>query len=117
VADPELVAHAQDRLTQYLIETETERLLPASELKPVRAAPPEFPPAALDRGIEGWVEIEFVVSPEGETGNVTVTDASHDRYFRQEAVAAVEGWRFEPIVFMGRPIPKRSSTRLEFVID
>ena len=117
LADPELVAHAQDRLTQYLIETETERLLPASELKPVRAAPPEFPPAALDRGIEGWVEIEFVVSPEGETGNVTVTDASHDRYFRQEAVTAVEGWRFEPIVFMGRPIPKRSSTRLEFVID
>lgn len=117
LADPELVARAQERLTQYLIETETERLLPASELKPVRAAPPEFPPAALDRGIEGWVEVEFVVSPEGETGNVTVTDASHDRYFRQEAVAAVEGWRFEPIVFMGRPIPKRSSTRLEFVID
>lgn len=117
LADPALIARAQDRLTQYLIEIETARLVPASELRTVRAAPPEFPSAALDRGIEGWVEIEFVVAPDGETENVTVTDASHDRYFREEAVTAVEAWRFEPVVFMDRAISKRASTRLEFVID
>jgi TonB family protein len=117
LADPALIARAQDRLTQHLIVVETARLVPASELRTVRAAPPEFPTAALDRGIEGWVEIEFVVAPDGETEDVTVTDASHERYFRQEAIAAVDAWRFEPVVFLDRAIPKRASTRLEFVID
>lgn len=116
-ADAAQIERARERLTQHLIDTETQRMLPASQLKPVRTTPPDFPRVALERGIEGWVEIEFTVSPEGETESVTVTDASHERFFRNEAVAAVSEWRFEPVVFMGRPIPKRSYTRLEFVFD
>ncbi len=43
-----------------------------------------------------------------------MTDASHDQYFRREAVAAVEQWKFEPRVFMNRPIAQRSYTRIRF---
>jgi TonB family protein len=117
LADPALVERAQERLTRHLIEIETERILPASDLTAVHVAPAEFPRTALNRGIEGWVEIEFLVSTEGETEDVTVVDASHDRYFREESIAAVDDWRFEPVVFMGRTIPKRVYTRLEFVLD
>lgn len=116
-ADSAQVARAQDRLTEHLIEAEIRQILPASELTAIRMEPAEFPRTALNRGIEGWVEVEFTVSPEGTPEDVTVVDASHDRYFREEAVAAVGTWRFEPFVFMGRTIPKRASARLKFVLD
>ena len=115
--DPNIIAKAQDRLTQHLISAETQKILPASELTQVHATAPIYPRIPLDRGIEGWVEIEFVVSPEGATESISVIDASHERYFQDEAVAAVDEWRFEPIVFMNRPIPKRAYTRVAFIID
>jgi TonB family protein len=108
---------ARDRLNAYLIETESNKLLPASALTRLDGAAPEFPPSALERGIEGWVEIEFVVAPDGHTEDIGVLDASHKQTFHQEAIAAVGGWRFEPFVFMDQPIPKRAYARLQFVID
>jgi len=81
-------------------------------------AKPVYPPRALDRGIEGWVDLEFTVEPDGSTSHVAVTGASHDTFFKKEAVAAVEQWKFEPReprVFMNRPIAQRSYTRIRFV--
>jgi TonB family protein len=111
------IEQAQDRLTRHLIETESQKMLPTSELNQLSAATPEYPRIPLERGIEGWVELEFVVTTAGLTGDVKVTNASHDRYFREEAIAAVEQWRFEPAMFMGQAIPRRSYTRLAFVLD
>ena len=116
-ADSGSIDRAQNVLTQHLISAETARILPASEFTQVYSTAPTYPRIPLERGIEGWVEIEFVVTPFGTTENVTITDASHDRYFREEAIAAVTEWRFEPFVFMNRPIPKRAHTRLSFVLD
>jgi len=117
VADPARIARAQDRVTRQLIETESRKLLPASALERLVGAEPQYPQAALSRDIEGWVDVEFVVSPEGNTETITVVDASHERYFQAEAVAAVAQWRFKPVVFMGQPIPQRAYTRLAFVLD
>jgi TonB family protein len=116
-ADSQKVDRARDALKRYQIETESQKLRPASDLKQLKYQPPEYPQTALNRGIEGWVEVGFTVAPDGTTADVTVLDASHERYFRAEAVAAVEGWRFEPVVFMGEAIPQRAYTRLAFEIN
>jgi len=116
-ADTSRIAEAQDRLTRHLIEIESQKRLPASALKRLVYVPPEYPEIAITRGIEGWVDVEFVVGADGEPEEVTVTDGSHDRYFRDEAIAAVEEWRFEPVIFMDQPIPQRSYTRLAFVFE
>jgi TonB family protein len=116
-ADQSRIDRAQDRLTEFLIEAESQKILPASELTARSAISPEFPRNALERGLEGWVEIGFTLSPSGETENVAIIDASHERYFREEAIAAVDQWQFEPVMFLGRAIPKQSYTRLEFVLD
>ncbi|MGB7216521.1 MAG: energy transducer TonB, partial [Gammaproteobacteria bacterium] len=63
---------------------------------------------------DGWVDVEFVVTKDGRTRDVVVTDASHSSYFRREAVAAVEQWRFQPRIFMGEPIEQRAYTRIRF---
>ena len=116
-ADRARIEEAEYRLTRHLIETESQKLLPASSFTQTHYIAPEYPRLALDRGIEGWVDLEFVISARGETESVRVIDASNERYFGEEAIATVEQWRFEPDIFMGEPIARRSHTRLVFVLD
>jgi protein TonB len=115
--DPEQVERAQNQLTQHLITAESQRIVSASDLTQLHSVVPVYPRLPLERGIEGWVELEFVVSPLGLPEEIEVIDASHDRYFRDEAIAAVTEWRYEPVVFMDRASPKRAQTRLVFVLD
>jgi len=109
------VASARARLTTQLIAMESAKPLPASALKIATYVAPEYPQRALERRLEGWVDLEFTVGTDGSTRDVIVVDASHESFFRREAVAAVEKWRFEPRVFMNRPIEQRSYTRIRFV--
>ena len=113
--DPDGIAATRAALTDQLIAMESAKPVPASELKVVNYVPPEYPERALERRVEGWVDIEFTVATDGTTRDITVADASSTAYFRREAVAAVEQWRFEPRVFMGRAIEQRSYTRIRFV--
>jgi protein TonB len=94
---------------------EAAKPVPASALKVKAYVAPVYPIRALDRKVEGWVDVEFTVGVDGATHDVTVTDASHEAFFRREAIEAVEQWRFEPRIFMNRPIEQRSYTRIRFV--
>lgn len=116
-AEPLQLARAEARLSDHLRALEAQKLVPASELSRVHYRAPEYPQMALNRGIEGWVEIGFVVATDGSTTEVTVLDASHELYFDDAAAAAVAEWRYEPVQFMGEAIPRRSFTRLEFVLE
>lgn len=109
------LAAVRAELDEQIAAAEAARPFPASQLETVSYVDPAFPERALERGIEGWVDIEFVVRLDGRTEQVTVIDGSHESYFRNEAVAAVEQWRFEPRIFMGKPIAQRARTRIRFV--
>lgn len=113
--DPDGVKSARAKLTDQLVAMESAKRLPASELKIENYAAPVYPERALERGVQGWVDVEFTVGTDGSTHDVTVADASNDTYFGREAVTAVQKWRFEPRVFMGRPIEQRAYTRIRFV--
>jgi TonB family protein len=116
-ANPAQIAAARTALTDGIIAMETAKPLPASALKLVNYIPPEYPRTAAERGIEGWVDVEFTVSATGSTRDISVADASHERMFREEALAAVAQWRFEPRIFMERPIDQRAHTRVRFVFS
>jgi TonB family protein len=116
-ADPRQIAAARTALTDGIIAMETAKPLPASALKLVNYIPPVYPRTAAERGIEGWVDIEFTVSANGSTRDISVADSSHERMFRDEAVGAVAQWRFEPRIFMERPIDQRAHTRVRFVFS
>jgi TonB family protein len=109
------VRRARTALTEQLIAMEASKPLPASALKIVTYVAPTYPPRALERSLEGWVDVEFTVGTDGKTRNVVVTDASHESIFRREATDAVGKWQFEPRVFMGRTIEQNSYTRIRFV--
>ncbi len=62
----------------------------------------------------GWVDLSFVVDAQGETRDVTVTDASPAGRYDEAASAAVRRWRFEPVTEGGQPVERRSAVRLRF---
>lgn len=105
---------ARSSLTEQLIAMESAKPVPASALKIASYVAPSYPQRALERNIEGWVDIEFTVGTDGKTRAVSVTDASHETYFRREATEAVSKWQFEPREFMGRAIEQSSYTRIRF---
>ncbi len=109
------VRNARSELTDQQIALESAKPLPASALKIASYVAPEYPDRANERRIEGWVDVEFTILPDGTTRDVTVANASHEIYFRREALAAVGQWKFEPRIFMNRPIEQRSYTRIRFV--
>jgi TonB family protein len=114
--DQTAILDARIALNQRLIAMESANPVPASEFKLLNYVPPEYPRAASTRGLEGWVDVEFTVAANGTTSDIVVADASHEHYFRDEAIAAVREWRFEPRVFMGQSIDQRTYTRLRFVL-
>jgi TonB family protein len=114
-ANDESVRKARAALTEQLIAMESAKPVPASALKIATYVAPVFPPRALERNLQGWVDIEFTVGIDGKTRDVTVTDASHETFFRREATEAVGKWQFEPRIFMGRAIEQHSFTRIRFV--
>jgi TonB family protein len=112
--DGTATADVRSRLRAQLIDIESSRRLPASALTVVSYTPPIYPARALERQLHGWVDIEFTVARDGTTRDVVVTDASHNSYFRDEAIRAVAAWRFEPHIFLDEPIEQRSYTRIRF---
>lgn len=109
------VRRARSTLTDQLIAMESAKPVPASALKISTYVAPEYPQRALERNLQGWVDIEFTVGTDGKTRNVSVTASSHEAFFRREATDAVGKWQFEPRMFMGRAIEQTAYTRMRFV--
>jgi len=62
-------------------------------LKMTRPPRPKYPAAA--KGVEGWVRVEFYVTPAGRTEKVRVLSSEPAGVFDAAAVEAMEGARFE----------------------
>ena len=114
-ADAEGVKKARGVLTDRQIARESAKPIPASSMKVVTYVAPVYPSRALDRGLQGWVDLEFTVGTDGKTRDITVANASNDSLFRREAMDAVKQWQFEARVFMNRTIEQRCFTRIRFV--
>ncbi|MDJ0751395.1 MAG: TonB family protein [Woeseiaceae bacterium] len=96
------------------VAAEESRVSAISELNLVNRVAPRFPKAALTRGISGWVDIYFTVTPDGETTDISVEASEPGELFDGAAVRAIEKWEFEPFQYRGQLISKRVGTKLVF---
>jgi len=62
-------------------------------LKMTRPPRPKYPTSA--KGVEGWVRVEFYVTPEGRTERVRVLASEPAGLFDAAAISAMENARFE----------------------
>lgn len=65
------------------------------DAQPLVRIPPNYPPRAAERGIEGRCEVTFDVTPDGNPTNVRILSCSNS-VFERETIRAVERWRYEP---------------------
>ncbi len=72
--------------------------------QPIVRIPPEYP--SHGRG-EGWVLVQFDVTPAGTVENVQAVDAMPRGVFERNALRAVERWRYRPAVVEGRAVARK----------
>jgi TonB family protein len=75
------------------------------QLVPINQTPPRWP-----RNARGIVDAQFTVTEQGEVTDIVVLD-NPGRNLERAITRAMRQWRFEPVLFNGRPLPVRSSVR------
>ena len=81
------------------------------------AQPLEYPRSAQQAGIEGWVDLEFIVGRDGYVGEISVIGAEPEGRFEPEAIASVSTYRYEPFELDGRVYERRLSLRVRFALE
>ena len=78
---------------------------------------PEYTSEAMRAKVQGVVEVEALVNPDGTVGRVQVMRSLDDRFgLDQKAVEAVRMWRFKPGMLKGRPVPVLVTIELMFTL-
>jgi TonB family protein len=79
--------------------------VPIAEVEPFLVArpPPKYPSAALERRLEGFVQVEYTVARNGAVEEVKVVTSS-DAVFESAAAEAVLRWRYLPRVVAGERV-------------
>ena len=75
------------------------------EYLPIVKVQPMYPRRAAERGIEGYVLIEFTVTALGTVENPVVIEAEPKGYFERAALNAARKFKYKPKVVNGEPIP------------
>ena len=90
---------------------------PASELALIDRVAPVYPQEAAQRGIEGWVDLEFVVDAEGNPTALSVMAAEPVGRFEEAALRAIRGYRYRPFERDGQVFERRVRLRMRFALE
>lgn len=78
---------------------------------------PRYPRRARESGIEGWVKLAIVVSPEGKVTEARVVDSEPKHIFDRAVLEAIKRWRFKPTYKDGRAVVQRVVQEISFRLD
>ncbi len=83
----------------------------------VRNISPRYPATAMRSNQEGWVELTFTITPEGNVDDVKVVDAEPRHVFDRAAVEAVSRWKYQPAIQNGAPVASQDKRRIVFKLN
>ena len=89
----------------------------ASSMTRTRYVAPQFPLDARQRGIDGWVDLQFVVDTDGSVGDLAIVGAQPVGIFEQAALDAVRHWHYQPVMRGGQAVSQRARVRLRFAMQ
>jgi len=90
---------------------------PDSDVVPIVRISPQYPRQALLQGIEGWVQVEFTITPDGRVADPLVVDAKPRGMFDRAAIQAILRWKFRPRYVDGQAITRRASQIIDFQLE
>ncbi len=100
-------------LSNSLLAEDVKRIPPAEALSArTSKSPPEYPETAKRLRIEGSVEVEATISPEGAVESVSTLRGNP--VLVRPAMEAVKKWKFRPFQSEGKPVRAISTFTIDF---
>jgi protein TonB len=79
---------------------------------------PDYPPSALRRELEGWVQVQFTITAAGTVKDAIVVSAEPKDVFDDAALKAIARWRYNPKVENGVQVERVGvQTRILFQLE
>jgi TonB family protein len=75
---------------------------------------PSYPLSERERGLEGWVDLSFVVNPDGSVADPIVENSSGQEGFERAALRAAARTRYSPATVNGKPV-EQCANRVRYV--
>ncbi len=89
-----------------------------TDVVPLVRVDPEYPARARQQGLEGWVDLEFTISPVGTVQDARVIRSQPTYVFDRAALKAVRRWRYNPKVENGVAVARAGvQVRLRFELE
>ena len=86
-----------------------------TDIVPLVRVEPLYPQRAAQRGIEGWVEVEFTISAAGTVMLPRVINYHPSTIFNRAALKAIRKWKYNPKIEEGKAVERPGVTvRLTF---
>lgn len=86
-----------------------------SDVVPLVRVDPQYPPRARQQGLEGWVVVEFTITPVGTVQDAVVVESRPSFVFDRAALKAVRRWRYNPKIENGVAVARPGvQVRLRF---
>lgn len=87
------------------------------DIIPIVVIRPMYPRDAAMQGIEGWVKVEFTITPVGTVKDPRVIDSDPPRIFNREALRAILKWKFKPRVIDGVAVERPATQIIDFNLE
>jgi len=89
-----------------------------TDVVPIVRVQPQYPLRASERGIEGWVEVEFTISKLGTVKDPNVINSHPSSIFDRSALKAIRKWKYNPKIEDGEPVERPGiKVRLKFELS
>jgi protein TonB len=89
-----------------------------TDVIPLVRIAPEYPPRALNRGIEGWVQVQFTITATGAVKDAVVVASDPPRLFDEAALRSIARWRYNPKIEGGVAVERIGvQTVIRFMLE
>ncbi len=89
-----------------------------TDVIPLVRIAPEYPPRALSRGLEGWVQVQFTITATGAVKDAVVVASDPPRIFDEAALRSIARWRYNPKVEGGVAVERIGvQTVIRFLLE
>ena len=89
-----------------------------SDVTPIVRIEPIYPRNAAMTGTEGFVILQFDISPIGSVTNISILQASPPQIFNRNAVQALKRWKYKPRVLNNKAVVQKGlKVRLDFKLE
>jgi TonB family protein len=86
--------------------------------KPIKRKLRSFPKSEAAAGIEGWVEVSYVIKPDGTVGETIIENSSGRKAFERATIGSIKHWLYEPATMNGEPIEQcHTRVRIMFTLE